>query len=322
MKKIRSRTATLLLLFLLVAVAFPMKAAAAGVIDLTCPVSLTVSAAYDDDALTGVSFKLYKVADFSDSGEFHETETVKAYPVILNSETVDSTTAETLAAYLLRDSVSPEDTACSGSDGLASFPSAGKTLLPGIYLLCSEPMTLNGYSYETAPVLVSLPNFDVSAGRYVYDVTAVAKTARTELTEETVSRSVLKLWEGDSSRSRPAQIEVQLLCNGTVYEGVQLTANNGWKYEWKELPALDKDGTANQWTVVETPVSGYTVKITSSGSAYKITNTAKDGSKPTQNHDSKLPQTGVLWWPVPVLLMAGTMFLLLGCKKRYTNGNK
>lgn len=42
-------------------------------------------------------------------------------------------------------------------------------------------------------------------------------------------------------------------------------------------------------------------------------------SNPNPPSDTKLPQTGVLWWPVPVLLAAGLVLLIVGCVRRREN---
>lgn len=38
--------------------------------------------------------------------------------------------------------------------------------------------------------------------------------------------------------------------------------------------------------------------------------------------DGKLPQTGLLWWPVPVLLAAGLLFVLMGAMRRRNSKNE
>ena len=71
--------------------------------------------------------------------------------------------------------------------------------------------------------------------------------------------------------------------------------------------------------------SGYTVSTSRQGSTVVLTNTAKepgesggDDGKPSQ----KLPQTGQLWWPVPLLMMAGVMCLLAGKVLRRSGDKK
>ncbi len=57
---------------------------------------------------------------------------------------------------------------------------------------------------------------------------------------------------------------------------------------------------------------------------YNVNATPKIGTlvpqepAPTPN-DSTLPQTGLLWWPVPVLLLAGLAFIIVGLFRRKAN---
>lgn len=74
--------------------------------------------------------------------------------------------------------------------------------------------------------------------------------------------------------------------------------------------------------------SVYTIvyTVTKSGDKVNVSSvtTKSDGSKaesiifdnPYKNLGVNLPQTGVLWWPVPVLSFAGLLMILLGMIRR------
>jgi hypothetical protein len=115
---------------------------------------------------------------------------------------------------------------------------------------------------------------------------------------------VKKTWDDKGYEGqRPNSINVKLMRNGTVYDTVTLSANNGWQYTWSGLQAKDDNGKEIQWTVTEVGVPGYIVSIEQHGDTFLLTNAPV---KPS------LPQTGVLWWPVPVLAAAGLLFLIAG----------
>lgn len=123
-------------------------------------------------------------------------------------------------------------------------------------------------------------------------------------TGETIRRVVQKTWDDKGYESkRPATIKVHLLRNGEIEETQTLSASNDWKYTWEELPSTDENGNDIKWTVKEEDISGYVANYVTLGDAVLITNSV---AKPS------LPQTGVLWWPVPVLIAAGLLFLILG----------
>ena len=110
------------------------------------------------------------------------------------------------------------------------------------------------------------------------------------------------MWKNDSAHleERPAEVQAALLCNGEVYEVVALNEENGWAYSWTGL-----DGT-KEWTIVEyTVLDKYTSSVTQDGSTFIITNTYSD-----------IPQTGQLWWPVPMLLALGLGMIVVGLVRR------
>ena len=159
-----------------------------------------------------------------------------------------------------------------------------------------------------------------------------------------VVKHVLKVWEDDGNKDkRPDEIVVQLLRDGRVYDNVTLNEGNNWRHIWT---GLDAD---SRWRVVEyeTP-KGYTVAVDRQGITFVMTNSWTEeipdepppegnippppdenipdepppgsdwpgGDEPDEPGEPDLPQTGVLWWPVPVLACAGLFLFLIGWGKR------
>jgi len=118
---------------------------------------------------------------------------------------------------------------------------------------------------------------------------------------EPVDRIVQKIWKDEGHEAeRPKEIQVILLRDGEVYETVILNEANQWNYQWTDL-----DGTY-EWTVEElTELDKYTSSVTRDGNTFLITNTY-----------SEIPQTGQLWWPVPILIALGMGLIVLGLLRR------
>ncbi len=118
---------------------------------------------------------------------------------------------------------------------------------------------------------------------------------------EPVDRTVRKIWKDEGHETeRPAEVQAALLRDGEIYETVILSDANGWTYQWNDL-----DG-AYEWTVTEiTVLDKYTSSVTRDGDTYLIINTY-----------SVIPQTGQLWWPVPVLIALGMGLIVLGLLRR------
>ena len=138
------------------------------------------------------------------------------------------------------------------------------------------------------PFTVAVPTSDST--QWIYDIEASPKTGIVKLTELTAR----KVWAG--SEKHPESVTVQLKRNGEAFgDAVTLNAENNWTYTWKDLEARES------WSVEEVAVpDGYKATYETKDTVVTITNT------------SKLPQTGQLNWPVPVLICAGLALFVVG----------
>lgn len=302
--------AALLAAVLLPGLAVPVSAYSS--IDTGRETSLTVYFGGDGTGFYGVQFDLYRVADISEWGRFTLAGDFAGYPVSL--EDLDSAgwraLAQTLDAYADRDGLKPFQTAVTGNDGRVSF--AGTDT--GLYLVSGSRHAADDYVYTPEPFLISLPDLDREGDEWVYDVTASCKYDSEYLPPDITSRKVIKVWEDDGNEAaRPDEITVQLLKDGAVYDTVVISADNNWRYTWTEL-----DGSS-RWQIAEqeTP-EGYTVAVSQEGAAFVMTNTYGAGvpGGDVPGGGTKLPQTGMLWWPVPLLACGGLFLLLIGWERR------
>ncbi|MGN0664614.1 MAG: Cna B-type domain-containing protein [Negativibacillus sp.] len=113
--------------------------------------------------------------------------------------------------------------------------------------------------------------------------------------DETYKVTVKKVWKDGNSASRPESIKVRLTRNGKTYDTVTLSADNNWRYTWRDLTK------ASGWEVEEVNVpKGYKVSYDSVGRVFTITNTGN------------LEQTGQLNWPIPLLAGIGLALIAGG----------
>lgn len=326
----RKKFLSIWLAVLALAALLPMQAQALGQADMNQPVTLTIQYECGGKAAPGVDFALYRVAAASSGMELTLTGDFAAYPVSLEHPDADGwqALAATLAGYVQRDGLLPLDSGRTGRDGMLVFPSPGKTLAPGLYLVLGGEYTRGNKVYTAEPTLVLLPVPSDTGAQWNYDVTATPKYTvyNTETPPDSgVSRRVIKVWDdAGHNDSRPQSVTVQLLQNGRVYDTVTLSGENNWRYTWHDLNAR------SQWMVVEREVSGYTVTVSQAGATFMVTNTAipegtndpdvPDGPEPPTidpvvPKGPSLPQTGVLWWPVPLLSAAGILLIAVGCAR-------
>ena len=266
---------------------------------------------------TGLQLALYQVAVRNDTGEFIQTDDFKDYGVDI--ENINDNTAEALAAYATRDNVKALEEITTDESGTYTF----SNLPLGAYLLFDRS-TVSGSEVTAVPVFVFLEK----------DMEVDIKP---ETPEESNSCKVYKVWDDDDDDSgdRPESIEVQLLQNGKVYKEVTLSEDNNWTYSWTDLPEAT-------YKIVEKSVpSGYKLSVSRSGSTWKLTNKIKppkddddddddDDSSSSDDDDDdndsssrkKIPQTGQLWWPVPLLLSSGFLCMIIGLLRKKKSGKK
>lgn len=327
MKRIR-RIAAALLSVLAVFLLLPLQALAAGGIDLNRDVSLTISYQDGNTPLAGAEFDIFLVATVDEYGELTTTQDFSRFHVNIRGENDEAwrTLASTLEGYVLRDDIAPTDSGKTNDKGSISFPTTEKSLKAGLYLVLGHRHTQNGFRYDPAPFMVMLPGLDKENNIWVYDVTVNAKFDSTPIPDNpddhTINRKVLKVWADDGhEKDRPKEVIVQLLRDGKIYDTVTLNVANNWRYTWT---GLDDRYT---WTIVEKELGGYTVEVTREGITFVVTNTYDEKDETTARTPSTpdepdtpakptLPQTGQLWWPVPVLIAAGLLFVVIGLVRR------
>ena len=282
-----------------------------GSISIVCPVE-------------GMELSLYRVADYDEAGSFTLTGSFAKYAVSLKQDDQEGWqgAAHTLSDCAGRDNIRADATGKAGSDGMVCFTD----LTRGLYLVCGRlPASAEGEKtllYMPQVALIALP--DAALGTDPYQVTGVLKYEKRELQTETKRKlHVLKVWKQDTEKSRPASIEVELLrtdANGntTVADRQVLKKDNQWSYTWENLSAQE------QWSVTEKEVpAGYTESTRREGNTVILTNTATGAVQgPDAVTAQKLPQTGQLWWPVPLLLAAGAGCLLTGRKLCHSKENQ
>ena len=123
-------------------------------------------------------------------------------------------------------------------------------------------------------------------------------------TPEKITISGTKTWNDNNNQDgkRPTSITVNLLKNGIPFDSKTVTAENGWKYEFKDLPKYS-DGKKINYTVRENAVAEYTTKI----DGYDITNSYQIKTKDvtvTKTWDDANNQDGKRPTSVTVHLLA------------------
>lgn len=281
----------------------------------------------------GMKISLYHVADLKEDGSYELAGALAGYSVSLACEDEDDLqgAANTLADYVKRDQIIPEKVEMAKTTS-AGISTCFEDISQGMYLVMGQNVEKQeGEKTQVYTPQVALVVFPANSGEQnPYDVKAVLKYERREKLEESQTKlHVLKVWKGDKEEKRPTSVKVDLLKleadgSSTVADRQVLNQENQWSYTWENL------STEAQWSVAESQVpAGYYVSTNRAESTIVVTNTAKQpvsDKKNTQDQSkkqgAKLPQTGQLWWPVLVLLLAGISCIVIGCSFSRTNNKK
>lgn len=303
-----------LLCIVLSTICFSATAFAQTSIDINKKTSLTIKYPCE-----GATVRLYYVAEVTANGEYVFAEVFKRYPIDLKlNQNGWRDMASTLSGYVSRDQIKANQSGKTDSQGKIVF----SKLPVGIYLVVSEKCISDNYCYVADPFLVALPRD--SFGNWIYDVSASPKYDK-KTTDTKIDLKAMKVWDDQgNTQKRPNYIEIQLLRNGVIWDTATLNEKNNWKFTWKNLNAK------YTWQIVEKKVpAGYTVTVQSDNGRVIITNSSIDTpvtpvtpDEPEPQPQPRLPQTGVLWWPVGVLVISGLVILILGFIRRRETDEK
>ncbi len=296
-------------LCLAVLLSFPLLAEEEGRIEL--------SFKHENTEITGAEFFLYRVAEWKNGG-YVLTGEFADYPILLPDENDGEewmAAASTLAAYTLSDDPTAVGHGLTDELGRVSW----EGLADGLYLAVGRPVTVGETLFLPQPMLIPIP-YEGEEREPTRDIVAEVKYDFREPEGKTLERRVLKVWENNGQdKKQPKSITVVLLCDGEPYDEQTLGPDNNWRYVWEELDA------SHDWQIIEKDVpDGYTVKVEREGVTFVMTNTHEPPppSSTTTGKDTEpdLPQTGMLWWPVPILLGGGILFMGVGiyavCSKK------
>lgn len=305
-----------IMMILMVLVLSPQNVFARSMIDTGHKCSMVIDYNYPGGIdIPNAEFRVYRVGDVDEYACFTATSEYSGYPVdydAMESPEDWNALAYTLQGYIDRDGKKPLATVTTGSDGTVKLDN----LKTGLYLVLGGGTLYNKYTYTPVPTLVMLPEaqFDENGketNEWLYDVTMSPKVDRVA-TPDKLTVEVKKVWKNTDGVSHPESVSVDLYRNGEKFDTAVLNEKNGWKHSWDGLDAnyevSDNKFKAYTWSVAEQSIDDYDVVVSKSGDCFVVTNTFT-GTLPS---DDKLPQTGLLWWPVPVLLAAGVLLILAG----------
>lgn len=296
----------------------------------------------EDEVAVGVKFYLYRIADEVDSDTLVLNEVYSEYPITASIVSTDDMRllATTLQGYIDADDIAPDYESETDANGIAAF----RNIPEGFYLVTGEQYQTGETVYLAAPFILSFPYKDDN-GQRIYQTVVESKHEKAE--DEDTNLEILKIWTNDSRSYRPDQVEVELYADGELHDTVTLSKANNWRHHWDNLPdnviwSVRENDVAAKYTVaVEQQKHCFVITNTGSGvssgsSGGSGSDDDSDGSSGYSSNDSEppsdllgilppdvplssadasseiLPQTGLFWWPVPMLIAFGLLLYLVG----------
>lgn len=257
--------------------------------------TLTVDFQTDTSSISGSQIKVYRVFDRNNvvTGSFAK------YNVKLGDATDGEALgklSDTLASYVAADDIKPDYTGTTAASGKASF----NVTQEGVYLITATAVEVNNVRYTPKATIVRVPYISTN-GQLVDKVTVELKYERRSIGTGSVSTS-----SQTTSASTPS---VSTSKSSTSTSPVTTTTVTSSAF--------------NNSSSVSTPsaTSGTTTTVTSSDTG-TATTTVKTTTATTTTKQPELPQTGQLWWPVPVMFVVGVLLFLVGIIVCCTNSDE
>ena len=163
------------------------------------------------------------------------------------------------------------ETIASGKDGIAELKDVSKA-----NYTVEEIEAPQGYEKDstTKDIKIKKEDFDTASN---YTITLTIKNKKKEVEKKSTSFSVEKNWVLDPAlaTNKPDKVTVSVLKNGVKDENltVELSAANGWKASFSNLPKEDASGHEIVYTVSEAELAGFNAAISGSDeNKFTITN--------------------------------------------------
>lgn len=319
-----------------------VMAAANGTLTLVCRTETTI--------LSGMKWDIYSAAERDSEGELQLVEPFSDYSISFEDKSVSGflEVAKTMENYVVVDNISPlKPSQTSDANGELSFTG----LDVGLYLLVGQNVTIDDITYIPSPMLVEMTEEGETVIDLLAYPKFTLRPTRVG-TEEVLTMKKVWNDDDNLKALRPTAIKVEIYRNGELFDNVELTAENDWFYSWtgdpdddwriieREIPVPytviykmndvqyvventisdqgEDDITTTTTTTTTTTIT--TTTTTGTGSDDEETSASTTSTQTvtttapvtTTTKKEDLPQTGQLWWPVPVLGIAGILFFVFG----------
>ncbi len=225
--------------------------------------SLTLICVNEDTILSGMEWKIYKVAERINSNRnFNQIGEFSSFQINFSRLTEERVyeAAQTFQSYAVANQIAPLRKGVTDENGKVTFTG----LDAGLYLVVGKILKVDTHYYIPTATLVELKADDQN-----YEYNVYPKFEYEVASSEIRNYTVEKKWSGDEDNilKRPVSITVDLYKDEEYYDTVILSEENSWRYRWNDL------GNDSSWIVVEREIPvNYEVEIKFDSARYIIVN--------------------------------------------------
>lgn len=298
--------------------------------------NLTMQCTQDDQVVPGITWQLYRVGErvgdtFVFTGDFAND------PVTLGDWSASelSSAAYTLENYAKIYKRSPVAGGTTDENGILRI----EDLEIGLYLASGGYLKIGDTTYCPVPILFEINGSETELNAY-------PKSVGRTLGDGGDRYRVKKIWENAENRTDvPSSVTIGIYKDDELVELKTLSDANKWSATWEideiadwrviELEVPEgcnviyrnndsqfvvvnryEESTSAETTTAVTTETTVTTSVTSQVVVDIQTESVSSISTTTTQTTTtgKLPQTGQLWWPIPVMILGGIVFLGIGIR--------
>ena len=299
MRVFNNKHLAMTLIIVMTIVMLPMQVLAEEKTPVDVECQLNINYNYGEVPVAGAEFYVYKVGEVYANGETELTGEFSQLNVDFEDTDQLKMAGITLYNFASEKEIAPDYILTTNENGKVSL----LALDAGIYLVAGQPRIEGDDGYFTDPQLIFFPHNPGLEKDYWDSNITIEPKATVRCILDPLVYKAQKVWVDKGAESlRPESIVVRLYQNGVEYDKVVLSKENNWSYVWKDLDPK------SEWTLKEDVVLDYSADVTLDNDTFIVKNTF-EGEIPS---GEKIPQTGLLWWPVPLMAVVGIVFLAIG----------
>ena len=128
----------------------------------------------------------------------------------------------------------------------------------------------NEITYSVKEVGESDGKVTISGNKFAVEIENLGKEGFKIVNKKLIDISGSKTWDDNNNQDgkRPGKIVINLLADGTKVGSKEVTAANGWSWNFTDLPKYKDAGTKIEYTIAEDAVADYIAKV----EGYNVTN--------------------------------------------------